>query len=690
MKRWNITAPPNEAVSALTKGGALSELCASVLAARGISSLGTVQELLGTDALSDPMLLRDMPEAVDCINSAIDNGTRICVYGDYDCDGVTATVMLFDYLTCLGADVTYYIPERAEGYGLNEPAIRAIAADGVSLIITVDNGISAIEEAKLIASLGMTLVVTDHHQPGDILPEAAAVVNPHRRDCPSPYKPLCGAGVVLKLIAALDGGDCDMALEQFGDLALLGTIADIVPLTGENRYIAERGLTYIQNTERPGLLALIAASGAADKTIDAHTVGFVLAPRINAAGRFGSPKQAAELLLCQDPDEAVTLAQELNALNQARKDCEAKIEKQILTTLSEQPELLDQRVLILWDESWHAGVLGILAARMLERFGKPCILLTVEGDSAKGSMRSFGDFSSYQCLDFCKDLLTHWGGHKGAGGLSLPTELLPELRRRAEKYAAQEFAQMPVLTTEALAIPPRLLSVEQVASLDMLAPFGEQNPEPLFALRGVTLTNITPCKSPAHTRLTFLYENKPVNAIWFFKSADQIPCCAGTVCDVLVRLSVSSYLGKPVLSVHCAQLRAAAFGVCINKAKNLTLEDSYFAARASYEAYRRKEALSPAYYERMIPTRDELVAVYKHIPETDTQIDTLFVRLVRSGINYCKLRLCLDIFAERGLTDCSPAHETVRRVKVEQKVDIFASPVYLALTAHTQKGGITV
>lgn len=690
MKRWNITTPSAEAVSALTKGGALSELCAAVLAARGISSLGTVQDLLGTDALSDPMLLRDMPEAVDCINSAIDSGTRICVYGDYDCDGVTATVMLFDYLTCLGADVTYYIPERAEGYGLNEQAIRTLSEDGVELIITVDNGISAIEEAKLIASLGMTLVVTDHHQPGEELPEAAAVVNPHRRDCPSPYKPLCGAGVVLKLIAALDGGDCDMALEQFGDLAMLATIADIVPLTGENRYIAERGLTYIQNTERPGLLALIAAAGAADKTIDAHTVGFVLAPRINAAGRFGSPKQAAELLLCQDPEEAVTLAQDLNALNQARKVCETEIEQQIFEQLREDPSLLDQRVLVLWDESWHAGVLGILAARMLERFGKPCILLTVEGDSAKGSMRSFGEFSSYQCLDFCKDLLSHWGGHKGAGGLSLPTERLPELRRRVAAFAAEQFPEMPVLTMDAMTIPPALLNVEQVASLDMLAPFGEQNPAPLFALRGVTLTNIAPCKSPAHTRLTFLYEDRPVNAIWFFKRADQIPCSAGTVCDVLVTLSVSSYLGKPVLSVHCSELRAAAFSACISKTRNLTLEDSYFAARASYEAYRRNEPLSTAYYSRMVPTREELVKVYQQIPESGIPLDALFIRLVKSGLNYCKIRLCCDIFTERGLITLSLENETVTRIKVEQKVDIFASPVYLALTAHTEKGGITV
>lgn len=680
MKRWDIISPPPEAKTALTRGGALSPLCAAVLAARGFTSLDAVRDQLDISGLSDPLLLRDMPEAVECINAALEAGTRICIYGDYDCDGVTATAMLYDYLNCLGADVSYYIPERAEGYGMNCDAIRKLAADGVQLLITVDNGISAIPEAKLAAELGMTLVITDHHQPGETLPEAAAVVNPHRIDCPSPFKALCGAGVVLKLIAALDGGDCDMVLEQFGDLAALGTIADIVSLTGENRYIAERGLAYIQNTERPGLLALMQAAGVSGKPVDAHTIGFVLAPRINAAGRFGSPKQAAELMLCQDEEEAASLAKQLNDLNQARKTREGEIMKEIHALLEQEPALLEQRVLVLWGKNWDAGVLGILAARLLEQFGKPCILLTAEGDAAKGSMRAFGDFSAYRCLDACKDLLTHWGGHKGAGGLSLPTASLPALRERVAQYAAEHFSKMPVLTAAALAIDPKEITADSIASLATLAPFGEENPEPLFVLRDVTLTAVSPSKNGMHTRLSVQAGGQTLSAFRFFVTADRIPCPVNSTCDLLVRLSESTYQGRASVLISCEDIRPAAFHRFINKQQTLTLEDSYFAARASYEACRRGEALSPAYYARMIPTREELVAAYRALSAQDTALDALFVRLVSGGINYCKLRLCCDIFAERGLISLSRTTETVRRLPVTGKVDIFASPVYLSLT----------
>ena len=315
MKKWTVGRPDRNAVSALMLGCGVSSLAAAALAAKGYSSPDSVMESLNVDELSDPFLIKDMQEAADTINNAIDSGERICIYGDYDCDGVMSTVILYSYLLETGADVTYYIPERSEGYGLNMKAVDKISDDGVSLIITVDNGIAAIAEAEYIYALGMKLVITDHHQQGEQLPREEAVVDPHRHDCFSPFKYMCGAGIALKLVAALDGGDYTMALEQFGDLAAIATVADIVSLTGENRFLVAYGMELIQNSDRPSLIALKEVCGLADKPIDTRSIGFGIGPRINAAGRFGSPKAAAELFLCEDYDEALAAAQELDRLN---------------------------------------------------------------------------------------------------------------------------------------------------------------------------------------------------------------------------------------------------------------------------------------------------------------------------------------------------------------------------------------
>ena len=306
MKKWIVNNPDPKTASELVRGSDLHPLCAEVLAARGISTVSEAAEMLGTENLSDPFLLKDMREAAEAINEAIEEFTPICIYGDYDCDGITSTVMLFSYLECMGANVSYYIPERCEGYGLSSAAVRTLAAQGTELIITVDNGVSAFDEAELIYELGMKLIITDHHQTGETLPRAEAVVNPHRSDCHSPFKQLCGAGVVLKLIAAMEGGDYDAALNEYGELAAIGTIADVVTLTGENRYIVKYGLYLLENSERPGINALINQSRL-KSPLNSTSVAFGLAPRINASGRFGSPSYAARLLLTDDTDEAKKL-----------------------------------------------------------------------------------------------------------------------------------------------------------------------------------------------------------------------------------------------------------------------------------------------------------------------------------------------------------------------------------------------
>lgn len=675
MKKWSITRPDEAAAGALTKGSDLEPLCAAVLAARGIRTVQAAADFLGSDELSDPFLIRDMQEAAEVINEAVESGKPICVYGDYDCDGVTATVMLYSYLECLGADVRFYIPERSEGYGMNEASIRKLAQEGVSLIITVDNGIAALAEAELIAQLGMTLVVTDHHQPGECLPRAAAVVNPHRADCPSPYKNLCGAGVALKLIAALDGGGYDMALEQFGDLAAIGTVADIVPLDGENRFLVRRGLEYLQNTEREGLLALIQVAGLAEKPLDAHSIGFMLAPRINAAGRFGSPTLAVRLLLCDDPQEAESLAAQLDQLNTERKAAESAIMQQIDQKLRQEPALLHARVLVLAGEGWHPGVIGILAARLVERFGKPCFLLSVEGDTARGSARSFGDFSVYQCLHAASGVLTHWGGHKGAGGMTLSAADLPEFDRLVQQYAREQFPVMPVPELSALLLPPALYTPKQAAGLEVLAPFGAENPEPLFAVVGASVTGVTPTKNGQHSRITLRYGDVNISAFWFFCKPDALPFRQGDACDLLLTIQADSWNGKPCIRARIRDGRLSG-----------TKQSAYFAARASYEAYWRKEALPRAYYGRMLPARQELIRVYNAIGQEDMPLEALYAACAGTDLNYCKFRICCDIFAERGLIALDPAAGTLRRLPVTAKVQITESQVFLELHRLAENG----
>ena len=400
MKKWLVRKPQKEFAEKILRESEVTPLCADILAARGFTSAEDAAKQLNSDGLSDPFLLKDMREAADVINDAVENFESICIYGDYDCDGITSTVILFSYLECMGANVTYYIPERSEGYGLNADAVRELAKRGVNLIITVDNGISAIEESKLIYELGMRLVVTDHHQPGDELPQAEAVVDPHRKDCPSTFKYLCGAGVALKLVAALENGDYEIALNEYGEFAAMGTVADVVSLTGENRYIVSNGLRLLENSERPGVNALIKKSGL-KFPLTSTSLAFGLAPRINASGRFGSPSLAARLFITDDETEALMLTDELERLNSERKKAETDIISEIEQQIANNPAILYERVIILNGENWHHGVIGIVASRIMERFDKPCFIITQEGEMSRGSARSFGNFSVFKALDYC-------------------------------------------------------------------------------------------------------------------------------------------------------------------------------------------------------------------------------------------------------------------------------------------------
>lgn len=678
MKKWTVGSPDRKAVSDLIMGCGISSLAASVLAAKGYSSPDTVMDDLNVDELSDPFLIKDMQEAADTINNAIDSGERICIYGDYDCDGIMATVILYSYLLEAGADVTYYIPERSEGYGLNMRSVDKISDDGVSLIITVDNGISAIPEAEYIYALGMRLVVTDHHQQGEQLPRAEAVVDTHRHDCFSPFKYMCGAGIALKLVAALDGGDYTMALEQFGDLAAIATVADIVSLKSENRFLVSYGMELIRNSDRPAIMALKEVCGLNGKPIDTRSVGFGIAPRINAAGRFGSPRNAAELFLSEDYEEALRAAKELDRLNDLRKETENAIIAEIYSMIDDKPELIRGRVIFLCGKDWHHGVIGIVASKISERFGKPCFIASEAEGEIRGSARAFGEFSVFGALSYAADTLDKYGGHPSAGGFTIKSGRTEEFGLMLEKYALENHRNMPLAELRAdVAVTPQELTVQNVEGLDVLEPFGTGNEKPLFYIENVRITDVLPLSDGAHTKLHIKIGYTQAEALVFRKSPSELTVSNGDICDMIVSLGVNEFHGNRRVNIIVSDLRPHIFE-----------QSRYFAALSAYEAFLRSEELPANYYPSMDPDRSDVVKIYKAIPQEGICADTLYIKLNDRSINYCKFCISLEALRQLGLITVSAADSRINRVKVSQKADLDSAPILVSLRSRAKNSKV--
>lgn len=580
-------------------------LLAGILAARGITDPAEALTLLaGEEALSDPALLTDMDAACQRIWQAIDNGETIAVFGDYDVDGVTATALLYQHLKGMGATVKCMLPSReGDGYGLSRNAIRSIHDKGCKLIVTVDNGISAVEEADYAAELGIDLIITDHHLPPETLPKAIAVVDPRREDDTSPFKGLCGAGVAFKLCAALDGCPPEEMLDYCGDLAAVGTVADVMPLTGENRTLVKAGLRQLQNTDRPGLEALLEEVGLAGRPVTAENVSYAIAPRINAAGRMDNAVTALQLVMCEDPDRAAELAHKLNEINTKRQETELQIFKAAQELLEQEPERLEDRVMLLWGRDWHPGVIGIVASRLVERTGRPVIVVTIdEHGECKGSGRSVQGFNLHACIGACADLLIRYGGHAMAAGLSVREENLPALRRRLNDWAARE---CPVLHTTPLEcdLPIHLdrVTVESVRKLDQLAPYGAENPTPVFLLQNAVLDGVYPVSEGRHSRLRLRQGNASVYAVWFGMPPEQLPYAMGDVVDAALNLSVYDSPRGAQLSGRILDLHPAGLGTKL-------AEQAAFVV-----ALRRGTPLTEEQKKLITPERSDIVTVYREL-----------------------------------------------------------------------------
>ena len=483
-KQWKIAHPSPEGRAQLERAG-IPSLLACVLSARGVTEPEQAWKLLtpGEEPLLDPMLLKDMDRAVLRVGRALKTGELMAVYGDYDVDGITSTCLLTDCLTRLGGRVRSYIPDRLEeGYGLNEEAVLHLAQQGVTLIITVDCGITAAREVEFARELGIDVVITDHHECKQAIPEAAAVVDPHRPDCPYPFKGLAGVGVALKLAMAAAGPDrAGLVFREYADLAAVGTVADVMPMTGENRTIVQTGLAALAHPRRVGLAQLMEEAGLGDKPVTSVSIGYTLAPRINAAGRMGQADLAAELLLTRDPGRAAALAQELCALNRERQTIECEIFQECVQRLERRPQ---SGIILLADEHWHQGVVGIVASRLTEKYSCPAFMVCLDQGIGKGSCRSWGGVNLFHLLTQCQDLLEGFGGHAMAAGFTVREENIPALERRLRQLVLEERAgeELPSLLEIDAAVLPQELTVEAVEALDALEPCGAGNPRPVLVL----------------------------------------------------------------------------------------------------------------------------------------------------------------------------------------------------------------
>ncbi len=547
--RYKPYSPSSPEAQALAVDCSINAVVAAILLNRGIDTKEKANTFLNKDAslFHDPFLLKDMDRAVSRIKRALLCKEKITVYGDYDVDGITATSIVYLYLREKGAICDYYIPDREdEGYGLSGEALNKIAKSGTNLIITVDTGITAAEEVETAKALGMDIIITDHHLCTGTLPDTITV-NPQRPDCPYPFKSLAGVGVAFKLICALESGNHKLILDKFSDLVSLGTVADMMELTYENRAIVSAGLDKINSNPNAGLALLMESAGISGRKKDSSSIGFSIAPRINAAGRMASPYIAAELLMSDNPARQSELCAELETLNNQRRSTESSIEKTACSRIDNKPMYKDKKIYVLADPEWQAGVLGIAASKVAERYNRPCILMTCEDGVAKGSARSAGDFNLYQAMKSCEDLYDKFGGHEFAAGLTIAEEKIPELFKRLNDYADKHMdlkSMLPVMNIE-FDFPPELFTPETINSLEILEPFGNSNPQPVFAFKNALLTSLTPMgEGNKHMRLQLNCGGTYVTAVAFNKGELTHHFEPGDTVDVAGTLTVNEWNGR--------------------------------------------------------------------------------------------------------------------------------------------------
>lgn len=673
-KEWRLAKTDKAKAQEIAENYDIDPFIALLLTGRGITSPESIRDFFSDEPPKmDPFEFIDMDKCAARLEEACNSGERIAVYGDYDADGVTSTSILYSYLSAREADVIYYIPERmTDGYGLNNNAVDYLFSQGVKLIVTVDNGITAFEEAQYIQSLGMELIITDHHRAPERIPQALAVVDAYRKDCPTKFKGLSGAGVALKLVTAMEGGEWNEVVEEFVDLAAIGILADISPVYDENRRIIKKGIEKINHTDRVGMAALIEASGMKNKEINSGNLMFSLIPRINAAGRIGKAARMVTLFLTDDEEEAREIALQINSENSQRKSIESEIIKEIDEYIETNPGELLERILVFKGNNWHHGVLGIAASRIAEKYGKPAIILTNEEDSdiISGSCRSIADFSIFDAINACEELLIKFGGHTLAAGVSLKAENFDAFKRKINDYARTTAFEMPFQPLDIeCKIPPAGLKTELVKAVSAMEPFGVGNKEPIFGLYGYIIESIYPLSDGKHIRVNLFRDNKLITAVKFNTEFKSFPYRPKDKIDAAVSLSVSVYRGEEQLSVIIKEIR---FSDCE--------QENILKGTRRFESFLRREELDLESKAEMTPKRDEIAAVYRYLRKEKKIHATAYVlyHRTKAQIPYSEFLVILNILSEKGLITYSESGDILDITVTEnpQKQDLTTASAY--------------
>ena len=665
---WNVSQPGAEAVNALA-GCGYKPLTAMILASRGITGEKTAREYLSCNApLADPFTMKDMDLAVGRVALAIENDETIAVFGDYDVDGITATCLLTDFLRSCGARCISYIPGRLEeGYGLNPIAIRQLHSEGVSLIITVDCGITAVEEARLCKELGIDLVITDHHECKELLPEAVAVVDPHRPDDRYLHKNLSGVGVAFKLASALNGSQEDV-LDAYADMVCLGTVADVMLLQGENRVFVDRGLCSLQNSPRLGLAALMAECGCECSTLSASSIGFMLAPRINAAGRMGQIDLAVNLLLTDDPAEAAALAKALCDLNRQRQGVESDIYNQAISML---PEGTAPEAIVLADDRWHQGVVGIVASRIAEEYCCPTFLICLDGEHGKASSRSYGGFNLFASLTTLSYLLESYGGHELAAGFTISRQNIDRFRQEVCSLAAQYYCgDMPRTSLDIdCAIPPELLTLSNIEALDALEPCGNGCPKPVLMMENLTVERLQSVGGGKHLRLRLRRGRYAVNGIYFSATAQSAAISQGDLVDVAFVPQINEFREEKSVQMNILDIRPSCQAACSPELLGYSrLHSNDLSADAA---------------GALLPDRATLATVWRYlasvsgdaIEESPMCLCRKIVRWSGNSLSLGRMMVCLDIFSDVDLIRTDRLHKyiSIRLTPGAGKADLTRS-----------------
>lgn len=678
-KKWTIGSPAPEAVNGLREAG-YPALLSTVLAARGVDAPESAAEFLDRERslTLSPLGMRDMDKAVARIQQALSRRETIAVFGDYDVDGITSTCLVQDYLKSCGANCLRYIPRRIEdGYGLSRDAIEALWDQGATLLITVDCGITGNDEVEFAGSLGMDVVVTDHHECKEALPRAVAVVDPHRPDCSYPFKHLAGVGVALKLVLALGGQSReDELFARYCTLAAIGTIADVMRMDGENRTIVSLGLESLPRTKFVGIQALLKEAGLLGKPITSIQIGFVLSPRINAAGRMGAADLAADLLETDDPAQAEELARALCELNRERQ----AVEQTICTDAIEQIDRLrpeERSALVLASERWHQGVVGIVASRLSEKYSCPSFMIHLKDGCGKGSCRSYGGFNLFAALESCSDLLDGFGGHELAAGFTIPEGNIDAFRQRMNRYVrSASGGELPInsLEIDAAIACPSEVTLSEVEHLSMLEPYGAGNARPVFALLGATVDSVQAVGQGKHLKLRLSKGACRFDAIFFSVTAEDCGIAPGSRVDAAFYLQANTFRGVTTLQLQLIDLRPS-----------LTPSRHEAEALALVARLRAGDALTAQESVRLRTSREQFAAYWlvleRQLRQGKAEEDLLpYLRSLADAVGgtegFLRAALALSVFDERGLLSLETDGERLllKLHTLSGKVDLFACP----------------